>query len=1470
MGVVTLSTTGWTAIGPAPINTTDARTEISGRIQAAASDPTSADTIYLAGDDGGVWKNVNAPNWTPLTDQMSSLLFGTGYNYHPLVVHPANHNLVLGLANGAGGGILQSTNAGQDWTLLANSQFENQQLLSLAVHPTDTQTMYLAAGWFGAWTSSNGGSSWTQMSTLPSGFVCDVVIANFDPNTLYAAVVSNPTAPQQAQNGVYKSTNGGGKWTQLSGGLPTGSALGIIGAGGAVRIESGSASGQTVYVSMLTVATSSSNPPGVTAVQRFRTTNGGTNWTPLAASPGTLENRSWHLLLAVDPGDDNHVFVSDSYALFESTDAGQHWAVADGHLGLDYVNISFDANRRALVTADQGVWRYDPTGTAGGGSLTNLSANLEVSEFYTLTLDPSTAGVAYAVAQDVGTAKYTGQTGWQAISGIGETGKILVNPNNTQHLYGFNPLDSNNFVRTSSDGGASWTTVLPASQLSASFLKTYNASGGYGFAYLSQKAFAMDPTNPARVLVVADRVFETTNSGGDWTDISGVLSKDSSNPFVAALAIAPSAPNTLYASTQDSHLWVTKDDGATKWTQLDTGLSGLVIEIHVDPDDASHVIAVTGNGVWHLPSGASTWVNITGSIPSDLSIYTVFVWWGPAVPPLFVGTDRGIYRSDDLGKTWANWAVAGLPNVQVRDLQGETLNGQLLLAAATYGRGAWELPVVARAVNFELHRDHYGQDEIDAIRSQSAPHDAVVGGGAAQSPICVTVDGYTASELNLTGGGSYTSGPPVTFNPSTGVTTPALPVSLDSTEGSFAPNDLQRFRFHYNVDFGTDDSAFSFSGLTEPVTLAATYQGFNPGAQVTFMKQPDPFIMQGAQTWWLSSDVRLVQVAQGDSAFGVPMGTDPFTFLKNLTDTLTTNQGKVTVSPGVVESFDDNINEQQEMITTAPQAVRNGHKVPVFNFAIARVHYQALSQPADHVRVFFRLFGGNSTDTTFHPDTTYRRFPATYPVPAANYGQQITATGGVVGSEYVSLPCYGVPRQTADQSGSANTLPAKQFDTFNDVNLAATGGPVQDTFYGAFLDINQSANALPNPVPAGNPDGPWPPGAPGNSTLEPLAKAFVRNDHHCLVAEIAFDPVAIADGTEPFNSDKLAQRNLAWSTVANPGTPASRIAFQNFEVRPTPASLLAGHTPDEILIDWNTIPAGSTAEIYLPAVDADTVIATADRLYPNRLNRVDDHTIGVTAGGLTYLPLPTGAGENFAGLISVALPAGIKAGQLHTLTVHQLTNATVDIAPQPRIQAVLASGRSESGTANIISWRTVLGSFQVNVPVSTKAVMLEKEEIRLSIFRWIAESVPPSERWYPVFRRYLGLLAAKVGALGGDPAKITPSANGFDGIPGKHEHYPPHPPAPPAPEHFEYGGLTGKIDGLLYDHFGDFEGFVLELFDGTKRKFASRQRDIESLVRAALEHRTLVTVHHTVHDPEAVHTIALRAHEPWRHHDHWD
>src|SRR6185369_13447610 len=178
-----------------------------------------------------------------------------------------------------------------------------------------------------------------------------------------------------------------------------------------------------------------------------------------------------------------------------------------------------------------------------------------------------------------------------------------------------------------------------------------------------------------------------------------------------------------------------------------------------------------------------------------------------------------------------------------------------------------------------------------------------------------------------------------------------------------------------------------------------------------------------------------------------------------------------------------------------------------------------------------------------------------------------------------------------------------------DIDADAQGKEVFH-FFGCWLDINQPQkpdgvtpnNVLPVKVDV-NKDGPFQ--DPANKPL-PIQKAILRNPHQCLIAEISFDPVSITGGKDPFNSDKLAQRNLAWGDLANPGVDGSRRALNTFEIRPTPQALPLHEAWDELMIEWGPVPAGTTAQIYLPAVDVDEVIKRARGMYTTHsLMRVD-------------------------------------------------------------------------------------------------------------------------------------------------------------------------------------------------------------------------------------------------------------------------
>jgi hypothetical protein len=105
----------------------------------------------------------------------------------------------------------------------------------------------------------------------------------------------------------------------------------------------------------------------------------------------------------------------------------------------------------------------------------------------------------------------------------------------------------------------------------------------------------------------------------------------------------------------------------------------------------------------------------------------------------------------------------------------------------------------------------------------------------------------------------------------------------------------------------------------------------------------------------------------------------------------------------------------------------------------------------------------------------------------------------------------------------------------------------------------------------------------------------------------------------------------------------------------------------------------------------------------------------------------------------------------------------------------------------------------------------------------VLRTVPTEDRWHPVLVRYLAQVNGRVYALGGEPE--------------------PH-PRPPEPPHHEPEAtrrFEGKIAGLRFDRFGDFEGFTLDTEDGL-RDFFSRERAVEELVNRAWRRRIAILV----------------------------
>lgn len=784
-----------------------------------------------------------------------------------------------------------------------------------------------------------------------------------------------------------------------------------------------------------------------------------------------------------------------------------------------------------------------------------------------------------------------------------------------------------------------------------------------------------------------------------------------------------------------------------------------------------------------------------------------------------------------------------------------------------------------------LERSTFGQDEVTV----NPQFDAA---------ILVTVDGLKPGQFP-NGGPSAANLADWAPTVSTGNAAIEITPTAVASDDPGMPERVQRFTFTYRLRFVAD--AFGFAGQQQTLAVSASLATSAAPATLTdsawlqLVKSANPFMLDlanGNTTHWLSSDLKVFPVVEGHSVHGVtlPNGAtraQALQFIRDLVTSMSTSQ------------FESLAGGQAASALSPFPTTDDGDKV--YNFAIARVRRNGTLLAAEDVRVFFRIFTAQTTAALTYqeamgaPIDGYLRTGGANPI----------ALPGQAAGEWVSFPCFAESR--------AGT-PDAQADGFNVKDI---GTSEHDKLFGALLDNNLDGDYLPQA-----------PGGGGAVTLPDL----LLSEHQCLVAQIEFAGTPIPSGANPATSDKLAQRNIALSEVANPGLTASRVAMHTFEIEATPLPITGELVPDELLLAWSPrVPEGSVVSIHIPSWDAHAVVALADRFYPrHELRATDAHTIELPAGGMRYVPIPKSARRQ-TGVISAELPLGIRKGQRFDVSVRQITwrgrkvrmpeskfqkislveaarllkaaGVEVDTPPVRKAAAVpaLPQGMFDLGDRRTLVtdlslydaagdhallverpdpkelaaarqaarlWRQTVGAFQLGIPVSTKADMLTHHLRLLSVMTWRLARLTRKSRWHAAFTRYVEMLADKVRALGGDPFGVpatpdgtlptTPGETPTTGTPGTPgpggAGDPTDPGFDPGDDDWlsDTGGGTpgdtkpelrsGKVSGLLFDHFGDFEGFTLESYGGEHRRFFSRENTICELARTAWRERYVVTV----------------------------
>jgi photosystem II stability/assembly factor-like uncharacterized protein len=745
----------WRTVGPA---------NFMGRLSDVVGIPSPSKTIFVAAAGGGIWKSTNnGITWRPTFDDKRVISMGQ------LAIAPSDTNQVwagTGEPNARnsiepGGGIYKSSDGGLTWQLKGLEKTE--AIGRIVVHPSNPNVVYVAAvgaTWRrnperGLYKTTDGGETWQLVKFVSdrAGFI-DVAMHPTNPDVLFAASWERYRTPYSLKSGgpgsgLWKTTDGGATWTEVSGGnFPAG-------VKGRISVRFAPSNPNVVYamVEGADPAEGANYTPSRTPKDNglWRSTDGGATWTHM--------NRAntrpfYYSLLAVDPKNAERVYFS-STPLQVSDDGGRTSRDAAQSVHVDDHGLWIDPNdpQRWFLANDGGVAiTYD----AGGNFL--QPQNLSIAQFYEVSFDMAVPYNICGGAQDNGTwcgpsRRRSGSTSlgyWFTIAG-GDGFYAAQDPTDPAIVYGesqggnVSRLDLRTGERTSlrkpgwQERHQQWEDSIaivrgdplaPATRdverrIAALRAQQAKDSADMTIRYNWNSPFFLSPHNPQVLYFAGNKVMKSMRRGDDLQVISGDLSKNlvakidtsvrltggvtidatgaETYGTVTALAESPRKPGLLIAGTDDGNVWKTSNDGAT-WENLTPRFVGLlpnggevyVTRVEASAHDTSTFYVAFDNHRWGdfrpylfvTSDGGRSFRSITGNLPSDgPGDFLRVVREDPHNPNLlFVGTSIGVYASLDRGASWARF-MAGLPSVPVYDLKIHPRDHELI--AATHGRGFW-------------------------------------------------------------------------------------------------------------------------------------------------------------------------------------------------------------------------------------------------------------------------------------------------------------------------------------------------------------------------------------------------------------------------------------------------------------------------------------------------------------------------------------------------------------------------------------------------------------------------------------------------------------------------------------------------------------------------------------------------------------------------------------------------------------
>jgi len=734
-----LSSLHWRSIGPYR----------GGRTRGVAGVPSQPNVFYIGVCNGGVWKtNDYGRTWQPIFDDQPTGSIGA------IAVAPSDPNIVyVGSGEGlhrpdlsVGDGIYKSTDAGKTWTHLGLR--DGQQIPQLAVDPRDPNKVFAAVAGHpygpnkerGVYRSTDGGQNFTKVlpktgAVQPTGGqssaqqsadgksanqttanpatstvaspaddenigASDVLIDPSNPEIVYATLWEAREGPWEngawngSGGGIFKSTDGGQTFTQLSGGLPKD------------IIQAHIAIAESNPKRLMASVASKPNSVGL-----YRSDDAGATWTQITTDtrPAGRIGGGDLSVPRFNPKDENMVIVT-STVTWKSTDGGKTWIGFRGAPGGDdYQNLWINPNNPQIIAivSDQGAII-----TVNGGETWSSWYNQPTAQMYHVNADNAFPYRLCSGQQESGSA---------CISSRGNDGEITFRDWHpvAAEEYGYvvpDPLDPDIVY-----GGKLTRYDRRTNQAQQVAPKPFRAPD---YRMLRTEPIVFSPVNPHILYFATNTLWKTLNGGQSWQQISPDLTRptfevppsvgkyrneETAKPtprgVIYAVAPSPLDINRIWAGTDDGRIHLTTD-GGTKWNEVTP--PNMTAFQKVSIIEASHFDAQTAYAaintlrlddlrphILRTRDSGKTWTEIVNGIPANENVNAVRE--DPVRRSmLFASTERAVYVSFDDGDHWQSLRL----NMAASSVRDVIIKGDDLVAA-THGRGFWILDNITTLRQFD-------------------------------------------------------------------------------------------------------------------------------------------------------------------------------------------------------------------------------------------------------------------------------------------------------------------------------------------------------------------------------------------------------------------------------------------------------------------------------------------------------------------------------------------------------------------------------------------------------------------------------------------------------------------------------------------------------------------------------------------------------------------------------------------------